>query len=93
MDNIEKIIIYETSPVMKVIAEVQVLDIIYSPKEEVWNITKDLSGIPKEFFGDYFKNNKNSIVYKLDKVRVYKIPKELGEFGIKYAPQSFFYLK
>ena len=68
MDNIEKTIIYEASPVMKVIAEVQVLDTIYGPKEEVWNITKDLSGIPKEFFDDYFKNNKNSIAYKLDKV-------------------------
>lgn len=92
-DNIEKIIIYETSPIMKVVAEVQVLDIIYGTKEDVWDITKNFSGISKEFYDEYFKNNVNSVAYKLGEVRVYKMPKELKEFGIKYAPQSFIYLK
>jgi len=93
VDDVDKIIIYETSPTKKVTVEVQVLDILCGTREEIWNITKDYSGINKEFYDDYFKNTETCCAYKLGKVTVYKHPKKLEDFGIKYAPQSFIYLR
>jgi len=90
--DIEKIIVYCTSPTMKVLAEVEIIDIIQGDPEEVWNMTKGFSGITKDFFDDYFKNRKKAYAYKLGKVLEYKEPKELSDFGVKFAPQSFVYV-
>ena len=91
-NNIEKIIIYSTSPVKKVVAEVEVEAIIEETLEKVWELTKDYSGITKQTYYNYYKNKEKAIVYKLGRVKKYEEPKNLSEFGINYIPQSFVYL-
>ena len=90
--DVNKILIYETVPVKKVVAEAEILEVIMLPPEELWNQTKLYSGITKEFFDEYFKEREIAYAYKLGKVKVFDKPKELIEFGIKSAPQSFVYI-
>lgn len=90
--NIDKIIIYSTSPVMKVVAEVDVEDILEDSVENIWEQTKMYSGITKEFYIKYYKNKRNAIAYKLGNIKIYDKPKKLSDIGINYIPQSFVYL-
>ncbi|MFA5603564.1 MAG: ASCH domain-containing protein [Bacilli bacterium] len=90
--DINKMIIYSTFPVMKVVGEVEVNEIIVDTPERVWNITEHHTGISKETYDLYYKNKSNAIAYKLGKVKKYDKPLELAELGINYVPQSFVYL-
>ena len=91
-ENIDKIIIYSTSPVKKVVGEVEVKKIHILEKEELWNKTKEKSGTTKEFYDLYFKNKDIAIAYELGEIKIYNPYKDLSDFGINFAPQSFIYL-
>lgn len=90
--DVNKIIIYETLPVKKIVAEAEIEEVLMLPPEELWRQTKEKSGITKEFFDSYFKGRKQAYAYRLGKIKVYDQPKELAEFGLKTAPQSFVYI-
>jgi len=90
--NIDTIVIYATAPVMRIVGEVQVLEIIEDKVNNVWKQTKDFSGISKQFFDTYFNGRQTAVAYKLGKIQKYKKPLLLSELGIKTAPQSFVYL-
>ena len=90
--NIDNIVIYATSPISRVVAEVKVEEILEDMPENIWNITREFSGITHEYFLEYYKNREKAIAYRLGKVKKYKTPKSLNEFGIKSAHQSFIYL-
>ena len=91
-NNIDKMIIYSTSPVMKVVAEVDIVDILEETPEKVWKMTKKYSGITKDFYLKYYKNRDVAIAYKLGNVKKYETPLSLEDIGINYVPQSFVYL-
>ncbi len=91
--DISSIIIYETVPVKKIVAEAEIIEVLELSPEDLWNETKEFSGISKDFYDDYFKNRNVAYAYKLGKIKVYKEPKSLLDFGVKYAPQSFVYVK
>lgn len=78
---------------MKVVAEVEILDAIATSPEELWNQTKNQSGITKSFFDEYFKDKQVAYAYKLGEVKVYETPKSLLDFGLRMAPQSFAYIR
>lgn len=90
--TVDKIIIYVTSPVMKVIGEVDILDVIEDTPIKVWNMTSEQSGISKEFYYHYFGNKNHAVAYKLGKVIKYDTPLVLSDFGVNAAPQSFVYV-
>lgn len=90
--DINKIIIYETVPVKKIIGEAEIVKILKMPPNELWELSKNESGTSKEFFDSYFKNREFAYAYKLGKIKVYKTPKTLDDFGLKYPPQSFAYI-
>lgn len=91
-EPVEKIIIYSTAPVMKVVGEAKVEKIIEGSPLEVWQQTKKKSGINDEFYFDYYRGKMTAIAYKLIDIVRYATPKELSSFGVSYAPQSFVYL-
>lgn len=91
-NNIDKMIIYSTSPIMKVVAEVDIKEILEEEPEKLWEMTKNESGITKEFYNKYYKNKNTAIAYKLGIIKVYDKPKSLNDIGINYVPQSFVYL-
>ena len=77
---------------MKVVAEVDVKEILEETPEKLWEITKSESGITKSFYNKYYKNKDTAIAYKLGEIKIYNEPKELNDIGINYVPQSFIYL-
>lgn len=89
---VDKIVIYETAPTKKIVAEAEIIEIISLPPKTLWEETKDFSGITKEFFDQYFKNKDIAYAYKLGKIKVYDTPLDLSDFGLKSVPQSFVYL-
>lgn len=92
-DTPDKIIVYCSYPVKKVVGELFINDILYDNKEEIWNKTYMYSGIDKEKYDSYFKNTNYAVAYKINKCIKYNKPKDLNDYGIKYAPQSYIYLK
>ncbi|MBQ9266476.1 MAG: ASCH domain-containing protein [Bacilli bacterium] len=91
--DIDKIIIYETTPIKMVVAEAEILDVLIMKPNDLWEHTKEYSGISKDFFDEYFKGRSIAYAYKIGKVTRYPEPIELSKYGIKSAPQSFIYLK
>lgn len=90
--NIDKIIIYCTAPVMRVVAEIEVLEIIENNPEIVWKKTKNHAGISKKKYDEYFENKDIAFAYKLGNIIKYDQPKKLKEIGVNYTPQSFIYI-
>lgn len=90
--DVNTIIIYATSPVMQVVAEVEVLGIIEDQPDSVWDITSEFAGISKGFFDRYFEGKEKAVAYQLGDVKIYPKPKALLDYGINFAPQSFVYV-
>lgn len=90
--DIDKIIIYSTYPIMKVVGEAKVEKILEDSPDNIWEETKKYSGIDLKFYQKYFKDRSKAIAYKLTNIKKYNDPKELSSYGIKAAPQSFIYV-
>lgn len=90
--DISSIIIYETSPIKRVVAEAEVIEVLTMSPEELWIQTQVASGINKQFFDKYFAGRQTAYAYKLGEIKVYPHPKSLSDYGIKAAPQSFVYV-
>ena len=90
--DIDKIIIYSTYPIMKVVGEAMVEEILEDSPDIIWEETKKYSGIDFKFYQKYFKDRSKAIAYKLTNIKKYNCPKELSSYGIKTAPQSFVYV-
>ena len=90
--NVDKIVIYSTSPVMKVVGEAEVEEVLVDEPQKIWNVTEEYSGVEREFFDEYYEGREQAVAYKLKSVVEYDKPKMLNEYGIKSATQSFCYL-
>lgn len=91
--SIDRIYIYSTVPVQKVVGEAEVESILVESPAKLWKLTHTGAGIDKAFFDSYFLNKKEAVAYKLANVKEYKKPITLSEFGIKVAPQSYQYIE
>ncbi len=91
-EDINAILVYCTYPTKKVVAEVKIKSILWDTPDNLWKRTKQYSGIDKKFYDKYFNGHAIAYAYELGEVTIYVNPKELIEFGCKYAPQSFIYV-
>lgn len=91
--KIEKIIVYSSSPVKKVVGELIIKKVLYDKKDDIWNKTSSYAGISKEKYDEYYKNVDYAIAYEIEKVILYKKTKLLSDYNIKTAPQSYIYIK
>lgn len=92
-EKIDSIIIYSTSPIMRVVAEVEVTDIIEDTPQVVWNKTQNAAGIDKNFFDHYYSGRNTAVAYVLGDVKKFQTPKFLSDYGVKAAPQSYVYVR
>lgn len=93
MKNIpNKMIIYSTSPVMKVVGEATVTSVLEDTPDNIWKVTKEESGIDEKFYYDYYKDKEYAIAIELSNVVLYDEALSLSHFNVKSAPQSFQYL-
>ena len=90
--NVDKIIVYSSSPEQQIIGEVTVTETLSLKPSPLWELTKKEEGISRAKFRAYFKGCKNAYAYKLGEFKKYDTPKALIEFGIKQPPQSFIYI-
>lgn len=90
--EVEKIIIYSTYPVKKIVGEATVERILESSPKKVWKATSKKAGINLKFFNQYYEGRDTAIAYELSNVIKYNKPKELKSYGLKIAPQSFVYV-
>ncbi len=91
--SVKKIVVYATSPISRVIGEFEIEDILELGIDQLWEETKEFSGIPKEYFEAYFCGRETGYAIKIGKTHTYEIPLELeAHFNVKRAPQSFVYV-
>lgn len=91
--KIKTVVIYATMPVGKVIGEFDIAEIHVDKPEQLWEKTKEYSGISRNFFTEYFENREIGYAIEVKSVKRYKTPKPITKFlanGV--PPQSYAYL-
>lgn len=92
-EDVAVIYIYSTSPSMKVVASVQVIGRLSASPTALWEKTKATAGISRTKYRDYFHGCKIAYAYELGEVEILESEKNLSDFGIDTAPQSFAYIE
>jgi len=92
-DEIKTIVVYSSGKAKKVIGEFKIEKIIKDSPEIIWNLGEEVLGIDKKSFYEYFKHSEYAYAIKVKDIIKYDRPKDLSDFGIKKAPQSFCYIK
>jgi len=88
-----EILVYATSPISKVVGIAKISKVLIDTPEKIWKHTKKFSGVDKEFYYSYYENKDKAVAYEIASYTEFETPKDLAEFGVAYAPQSFIYLK
>lgn len=91
--DVSHLALYCTAPVKNIIAVVEVTDCIIDSPTRVWSKTAYGSGIPRQYFRDYFAGRRSASAFVLGNVYDTLTPIDLRELtGQKSPPQSFYYL-
>ena len=91
--DIDIIYIYSTYPEKKVVGTVKITSCLSAPPSVLWEKTKSNAGISRLKYREYFKGCKKAYAYELGAVNVFDEAKQLSDYGINVAPQSFMYIK
>ena len=89
--QVKQVLIYASHPVKRVVAEFTIGGFLEGTPAEVWAETREVSGITKEYFDEYFKGKTTAYGYRITDLRIYEEPVKLPE-GMK-APQDFCYVE
>ena len=91
--EVDRIIIYASSPVKKVVAEFNIAGIITDSPEFLWERCKKYSGIDRESFMRYFSDKQKGFSIVIKDLTVYKRPIDPYERLENFRPpQSYMYL-
>ncbi len=90
--NIDKIVIYETSPKKRVVGFAEVKGVITDTPARLWESTRKSGGITKKKYMEYFCGKDEAYAYILGKVHECKNEIRLKQIGISQSPQSYMYL-
>jgi predicted transcriptional regulator len=90
--GIKTVVVYASSPVQRVIGEFEIDSIISLEPDKLWEITKEQSGVSKEFFLEYFRERAVAHAIKIKRTKRYKRPLNLSEHFNVAPPQSYVYL-
>ena len=91
--DVEKVVVYASHPVQRVVGEFEVGGILALNRSQLWRQTKRYSGIAKTYFDAYFADSETAYAIKIKDVKKYPRP-----FALEYLcpsarpPQSFMYL-
>lgn len=91
--DISTVVVYATKTCGKVVGEFEIEKIIQDHPENLWQKTKELSAEAKESFDAYFQERETGYGILIKKYSCYREPRQLKEYGIKAAPQSFCYIE
>lgn len=91
--DVDRIYIYETSPVKMVVAEAEIDVIVYGSPQDVWSVTKFIGGITEERFFSYFNGKETACAFIFKDFKEYDIPKSLNAYGVNKPPQCMVYVE
>lgn len=91
--DIDYILIYETSPISKVVAIGEVAEILKEKTNILWKKTLYSGGVNKSFFDSYFENKEEGYAIRFKNIYALKNPIDLSFFQLKQAPQSYVILE
>lgn len=91
--DIEKVIVYASAPISKIIGEFEIEKIIYDELPNLWNMTKKYAGITEDYFYDYFGDKEKGYAIKVRNYLKYDAPISLQETYQITPPQSFSYIE
>lgn len=92
--NIDKVYMYSTSPEQRIIGYFEYKGYLEGTPSQVWEITKEFSGIDDKSYYEYF--DKSSCAYAIKIERIYLFPTPIDpktKFKKFIPPQSYKYLK
>ncbi len=90
--SVTKVIVYASSPISRVIGEFDIETVIRKDLDELWDETKEFSGITRDFYDSYFQGKEEGYAIQVRRAKKYKRDYNIQEkFGVR-APQSFVYV-
>jgi len=90
--DVQRVVVYSSAPVSKVIGEFEIETIISADLATLWAETKSLSGVTEDYFFRYFNNRDYGYAIKIDRPVKYRSPLCIKcDLGMK-PPQSYAYL-
>jgi len=92
--DVEKVYIYSSSPVSRIIAVFEIERILRDSPEAIWGICHEFAGISREDFFAYFENS--SVAYAIEIGDVESFAEPIDPYYVieDFAPpQSFYYLE
>lgn len=91
--KVDTVIIYATMPIGKIVGEFQIDLILHASPQDLWEKTKEQSGISSDYFYNYFKHKEIAYAIKIKNVIKYQEERDpFRQFANFVAPQSFRYL-
>lgn len=91
-EKIDTIIVYSSSPIQKVVGELKIKQVLYDKKNVIWNETNKYGGITKIKYDNYYENCGYVVAYEIEKAILYDKQKDLKDFNVRTAPQSYVYI-
>ena len=91
-EDVEKIYIYSSSPVKKIIAIVDIDGILSDSPDKLWKQCHEDAGISENEFFSYFKNSGTGYAIKISNVQEFTIPIDPYTDEDFRPPQSFYYV-
>jgi len=92
--DIDRIYIYSSSPVKKIVATFEIGRIIENHPNDLWENVKDYAGIDDQDFFAYFKGKSKAFAIEIKNLREFEMPIDPRAtiFGF-VPPQSYCYFK
>lgn len=91
--NVNRVVIYATSPTKMVVGAFEIASIDPLPPTEAWEKFHEVGAIDKASFDHYYQGAATAYVIRIGRVVSFEEPIELAELGEDLrAPQSFVYL-
>lgn len=91
--NVERIFIYSTYPVKKIVGYFEVTEIICESPIELWNSFSEVSGICKKDFFKYYEGVNEGFAIKIDNLHIFEEFIDMDDYDDFRAPQSFCYIE
>jgi len=91
--GVDKVYIYSTAPVKKIVASFAIDEIIEDHPENLWLKCQSFSGIDKTSFFEYFKDKEKGFAIKIKDLDVFETPVDPNKVIPDFTPpQSFRYV-
>ena len=91
--NVSHIVIYVTAPVKKITGYFKIKNIEEETPSKLWKRYKEVGGIKRNLFRQYYSNSFQGVAIEVDKVFTLNEPVSLSTLGRSIGPpQSFAYL-